>query len=94
MVQPNKEGIAEDNIGHKLLKAAGWKKGSETLAADPITVKMFAAGAGIGADKGQVVGQGNTTDYRSNQFGSKYRSRFPLYLTETCPNRRQSSLSI
>lgn len=77
IIQPNNAGITEDNVGHKLLQAAGWKKGevlgtSGAGTVDPISVKMFASGAGIGADKGVEVGKGNPSDWRSNEFGRTF----------------------
>lgn len=51
-VQPNKEGIEENNIGRKMLEAAGWSQGEGLGAggmANPIEARQYQAGVGLGA---------------------------------------------
>ena len=58
-VQPNRDGIEDSNVGHRMLQAAGWSKGeglgSGAGRVDPVSARMFIGGAGIGASTGDAI---------------------------------------
>jgi hypothetical protein len=58
IVQPNREGLAEDNRGRKLLEASGWNQGEglgqgQGGRAGIVEARQYAPGAGLGASQGK-----------------------------------------
>eukprot|EP00039_Didymoeca_costata_P013644 m.210993 g.210993 ORF g.210993 m.210993 type:complete len:787 (-) comp15830_c0_seq8:24-2384(-) len=81
IVQPTKNGIGEDNIGNKMLKAMGWSKG-EGLGKDsqgitaPIEARMHQQGAGLGAAPVMNASEAGDSDSYHAHAAKMARARF------------------
>ncbi|EDQ92206.1 uncharacterized protein MONBRDRAFT_23132 [Monosiga brevicollis MX1] len=75
--QPTKDGIKEDNVGNRMLKAMGWSEG-KGLGKDgsgivkPIEAEVRVQGAGLGAAPTYKVEDGDLTGTMKNMARARY----------------------
>ena len=80
--QPNKDGIAQDNIGNKMLKMMGWKEGQGLGASgdgitQPVQAEAYTAGVGLGAGQ-TFTAEELASSSKKDMIKKKTKIRFNL----------------